>query len=146
MDKYARAAEMTRLIREEKLTLQEIGARFKISRERVRQILATHGVWERTGNRPAKVYTFICPQCKTEFQRKRRHVKYCSKKCHYLFLEKDRPHRRDYATQKEYNNARTKWYYHNVLKHRPDFKEIIKRHNDAAYAKQKTKHHENPRT
>jgi len=44
-EQIARAEEMKRLHFEEHLTLAEIGRRYEISRERVRQIIGNSGRW-----------------------------------------------------------------------------------------------------
>ena len=87
----ARAAEFAAL--RPRLTFEEIGDRYGITRERVRQVLKAHGYTNLLGthSRPWKWVrvTRICLHCKTEFQvtpKSRR--KFCSRVCGRRYHEK----------------------------------------------------------
>jgi len=83
-----RNAELVRYYKENKCTLQELGTRYGITKERVRQILVKHRVPFRhpRETKPRKTYTKVCTQCNKEFQSKHSSIKNCSKECTSLVL------------------------------------------------------------
>lgn len=63
------------------MTLQQIGDKHSITRERVRQLLCRQGIIERN-YKQRKVHTKVCPNCAKSFETKRQDTVYCSKLCH----------------------------------------------------------------
>jgi len=56
--------ELTRLYVEDGLTLEAIGQRYGVSRERVRQVVEKFGLKRHVSNRePEIMLTVICPDC-----------------------------------------------------------------------------------
>ena len=83
-----RNAELVRYYKENKCTLQELGTRYGITRERVRQILVKHRVPFRhqREKKPRKAYTKICLQCGKQFEAKHNGIDNCSKDCSSLAM------------------------------------------------------------
>ena len=119
------------------MTLQQISDLEKISRERCRQILNLHPLYKTT---PKKHPCYSHPQIledrkclysecdKTFHVSKLRKQDYCSRKCFYEANGRKMWPSREAALKYkngEYNRVYHQWYYHNVLKLKPDFKKVI---------------------
>ena len=123
---YQRTSEMSRLKLEGK-TLQYIGDRFDISRERVRQILSTTGIKYPHAKVGEKVEreNRTCPHCKNTFRIKKTLSKvFCSQKCHYASKFKTPEQKRIYHLEK----AR-QWYNLMKEKYPIQLKEYIRHRN-----------------
>lgn len=117
-------------------TLEEIGEKLGVTRERVRQIEMEMGFPKR-GHPKMERLSIPCsnPACKEIL-----HVlpttpkKYCSKKCRRACRV-----RKTIAEKRAYWNMRTKNYYHTVLKLKPNFKELVRERNLKYYKKNNKK-------
>ena len=117
---------MSRLKLEGK-TLQYIGDRFDISRERVRQILSTTGIkypnvsYKERAEREDRT----CPYCKKTFLIvKRLPKKFCSRECYIKTTYKTPEQKRDRACKKT-----KQWYLTMKEKYPIQLKEYIRRRN-----------------
>lgn len=111
-------------------TQQEIADALGITRQRVQQIEFDLDI--RRKREPNLGFQLVCQYSGKKFWTKNKSQKYASREYFYLA-------RRKYKTQKEIeeqkerrrerNRAKASWYYHNVIKARPDFKELIRERN-----------------
>ncbi len=134
-------AELNRTIimsyRKEGKTLQAIADKIGVTRQRIEQIEASLGLPKR-GHRKAPRVTKPCanPKCGKimSFTINGYKKRYCSKKCQHACKIK-----RTIAEKRAMWNKKTKDYYHNVLKLRPDFHDIVRRNNEKYYKKHNKK-------
>jgi hypothetical protein len=100
--RIARLHKIVEMRREKKMTLQEIGAEFGLTRERIRQIVAVYGTPEEKAlfktsvREPSPKVQSACGKCgkPVEYYKNGRARKYCSKQC-----------ARKYATKEEAREA-----------------------------------------
>ena len=112
-------------------TLQRIGDAVGLTRERVRQLEVQMGFPKRPLQRATRIQK-PCknPNCKNVMVllisgSKR---KFCSREC-----QRGSTVKKTIEEKRAIWNKRTKDYYHNVLKKRPDFKDLVKARNDKYY-------------
>ena len=126
--------EIIKVMKEAGHTLESIGNKIGLTRERVRQIEMEMGFPKRQGRRAPRIEK----QCKNPNCDKKITLlvsaqfskMFCSKKCKHACRL-----RKTIAEKRAYWNLRTKTYYHNVLKKRPDFKERVRERNMKYYNK-----------
>lgn len=133
-----RVAEMI-LLKQKGNSLQTIGNKFGITRERVRQLIS-----KEPGYKSYKAQIFRQPDvsvkciCGEIFTKRPYHSKkYCSIKCAIHAMGKNYTKNLSREELLDYRNRRQINYYHTVLKHRPDFKEIVRKNNAKAELKKK---------
>ena len=112
-------------------TQQDIADSIGLTRQRVQQIEKNLGL-VRNKDSSIKVYTITCSYSGKKFQTRNKNQKFATREYFYLS-------RRKYRTpeelvlmkeaRREKNRKKASWYYHNVLKKHPDFKEIIRQRN-----------------
>lgn len=123
--------------RKEGKTLQAIANKLGVTRQRIEQIEYSLGLPKR-GHKKAPRISVKCanPKCDRmmSFTINGAKKKYCTKKCR----QSCKIHR-TIAEKRAIWNKRTKDYYHNVLKKRPDFHEIVRRNNEKYYKKHNKK-------
>ena len=67
------------------ITLQEVGDKHNITRERVRQLLCKQGILERNRKKkPPKLHSNICLHCTNTFNTTNSKKMYCCKACHSM--------------------------------------------------------------
>ena len=93
-----RNAEIMRM-RKEGATLEEIGAHFKITRERVRQLLMRHGGDEVPPARISYRTARLCNGCGMMFTPEHNHQTYCNRMCRSLSSMKEGVITRDKAIE-----------------------------------------------
>ena len=130
------------------LSLIKIGDRYKISHQRVLQILEEQKIPRRPKRsfNPEKWEVRKCVICGKKFDiLKSSPQKNCSQKCanksisigllkHFTLEEFSK-----FKNRKEYNAKRCNLYYHQVLKHKPYWKEKSREYNKRASLKRKLK-------
>ena len=120
------------------MTLDDVGKKYHVTRERVRQIIKSHPdselftIQSRDKRKVPKVpIVNVCNHCQNEYEAKNQGNKYCSVRCKRLHRIKY-PELIDILETKgklAYDNARMKRYYHAILKNRPDWKSIVSERN-----------------
>lgn len=125
-------------LRLQKKTLEEIGKVFHISRERVRQLISKDPRYQGVEQRIKPTLTKKCKTCGSEYFTKNVLRKYCSINC--VASKKKVIHDQEWhRKQREFNRIRCNKYYHEVLKKRPDFKQLIHERNIKYSLKKKNK-------
>ena len=118
-------------------TQQYIATTLGLTRQRIQQIETKLGLVRSKDSR-FKLYTLTCHYSGVQFQSRNKNQKFATREDFYLSRRKYKT-TEELAAQKELkrekNRQKARWYYYNVLKQRPDFKEIIKQRNQQ-YGKQ----------
>lgn len=134
--KYESKDSIIRRMRNRGDSLRKIGNVLNLSGECIRLSELRLGFPKRGKKRLTKV-SFKCsyPKCKKVVmvlptQVKKR--KYCSRAC-FKLAHPLRP----LEVRRAYYREKTKQYYHDVIKKRPDFHEFIKKNNDKALLRKK---------
>jgi hypothetical protein len=121
-------------------TMQDIADTYKISRQRVEQVLRANGVPRvGSGRRAVKAMGFICKECGAAFESTLQGRKYCSVECSQLGRRKyrtdeERAVRREEL--KEYYSRKSREYYQEVFKKKKNWREILRERN-SRYAKKR---------
>lgn len=112
-------------------TQQYIADTLGLTRQRIQQLEREMGLARDKANR-FKIYTLTCKYSGKEFQSRNKKQKFATREYFYLSRRKYRT-KEELALQKENrrkkNREKAAWYYYNVLKKRPDFKEIVRQRN-----------------
>ncbi len=112
-------------------TQQYIADTLGLTRQRVQQIERELGL-KRDKTSRFKIYTLTCHYSGKKFQSRNKKQKFATREYFYLSRRKYRT-KEELAAQKEAkrekNRQKAAWYYYNVLKKRPDFKEIVRQRN-----------------
>lgn len=119
------------------MTQQEIANKYNITRQRVQQIEKRLGIKR---DRSTKIYEYKCRECGEAFMSNYHGRVYCSRECSSLG-------RRLYRTPEERANliervresrrVRAKKYYHEVLKKKSNWHEIVHKRNEMSALKKK---------
>lgn len=112
-------------------TQQEIADVLGLTRQRIQQIERELGL-RRDRSKGVREYTLICQYSGKKFTSRNKKQKYASREFFYLSRRKYKTPAELKARQdarREKNRLKAAWYYYNVLKKRPDFKEIVRRRN-----------------
>ncbi len=132
--RLGRLEEMFNMYKEGK-TLKAIGDVYGVTPERIRQQInqfPDYGKYTKVHRKnPSKYKEYQCTNCKktilrliSRFGNQKRH--YCDQSCEMIWHKK---HERTPAEERAFNTARTKSYYHRVLKHSAAFKEKTRLRN-----------------
>lgn len=117
----------------------EMGRRLKITRQRVQQIERRLGLGLRRVPGVYKEYTFKCKECGKKVVLKLSGRIYCSRECFFKSRKIERTSeeikKKDLLSKKK-NRLRSRKYYYEVFKNKPDWREIVKGRNEK-YAKKK---------
>lgn len=112
-------------------TQQYIADTLSLTRQRIQQIERELGLKREKTNR-FKIYTLTCQYSGEKFESRNKKQKFATREYFYLSRRKYRT-KAELETQKEVkrekNRQKAAWYYYNVLKKRPDFKELIRQRN-----------------
>lgn len=135
---YVERGKVIERLRNEGKTLEQIGAIIGVSRERIRQIEGTRLNLIPRSQIKKPVFTRDCknPKCTNQvtYQPSNRNPLYCSRECRFSMFPK-----KTIEEKRAMWNMRTKRYYHNVFKKRPDFSKIVSRNNHKYWNKKKKK-------
>ena len=122
------------------LTQREIGKRLGVSFQRVQQLMKQLNLPTRV--RVPVVHSFVCKNCKKAFSSKLKNRTHCSRECVH---EASKVHRSAteqkafLAKLREKGRIRANNYYHQVLKKRNDWRQIIRERNKKYYPKRYAK-------
>lgn len=118
-------------LHEKGYTQQYIANTLGLTRQRVQQIERELGLTRDKASR-FKIYTLTCQYSGKKFESRNKKQKFATREYFYLSRRKYRT-KEELAAQKEAkrekNRQKAAWYYYNVLKKRPDFKEIVRQRN-----------------
>lgn len=125
-----RNSKIVKLHRQER-TQQYIADALGLTRQRIQQIERELGLTRDKTNR-FKIYTLTCKYSGKQFTSRNKKQKFATREYFYLSRRKYRT-KEELAAQKEKkrqkNREKAAWYYYNVLKKRPDFREIVRQRN-----------------
>lgn len=115
-------------------TLREVGDMMGITGERVRQIVSKVPGYVRNKYSP-EIIMSKCKECGKDVGTKKGHRirTYCNRDCFRIYKDKHKP---TLEEKRAAWNIRTKAYYHNVIKNRPDYHERLRIQNAKYKAKQ----------
>lgn len=115
-----------------KITQQEIAKNLGITRQRVQQLERKLGLGARRIPGIPTLHAFVCKNCGKESNAIVKDRQYCNRVCFFQsrkeLLTPEQRIQKD-IEKREKNRVRANYYYHNVLKKRDDWKEIIKKRN-----------------
>lgn len=116
----------------ETLTQTQIAERLGVTRQRVQQIEKRLGLEPRRSPGNKKTYPFKCDHCKKRSESRLADRIFCSRECFFasrkIVLTPDQEEKRLEARRKR-NRLRSRNYYHNVFKNRPDWKTVVRNRN-----------------
>lgn len=132
MDKHIqqRNKQIVKLHKEGR-TQQYIANTLELTRQRVQQLEQELGL-KRDRARGVKEFELVCQYSGKKFKSRNRHQKYAKRE--YFYLARRKYHTKEEIEaynerRREKNRQKASWYYYNVLKKRPDFKEIVRARN-----------------
>lgn len=133
MKNTQRSRHMLYLYRTRHYTLEMVGKRYGISRERVRQILRDYPEYMSSPSNmehPKVKTKRECPECKKSFYRWSflKQV-FCSRDC---WLAYNRARKRSPEESRDIKRKYAIWYYHNIVKSKSNWREIIAERNRKA--------------
>lgn len=135
LNKYKKRLDEVASLREQGMTLEQIGERLGVTRERIRQLSINIPNWDNTvwNKRPRKTYTFTCAHCGVDFtKRLKRSYKYCCIE-HTPIYRRRLPVPIKKMSKEEwlkYNNDRTRAYYNKYYKGTERGRIIHKKNNE----------------